>query len=65
MDSNNINPALQDLKELVGAWEMTISKASSLPDLSDTVQSTASFEWFEDGEFLVLRQGTKETAHAT
>lgn len=44
---------------------MTISNASFLPDLSDTVESIASFEWFEDGEFLVLRQGTKETAHAT
>ena len=44
---------------------MEISNASFLPDLSMTLESTASFEWFEEGEFLILRQGTKETAHAT
>jgi hypothetical protein len=60
-----INPALKDLEVFVGQWTTEISNASFLPDLSATLQSRASFEWFEDGEFLVLRQGTKETAHAT
>lgn len=44
---------------------MKISNASFLPSLSEVIDATASFEWYEDGEFLVLRQGTKETAHAT
>jgi hypothetical protein len=60
-----INPALKELAFLVGKWDMKISNASFLPDLSDIIESTASFDWYEDGEFLVLRQGTKETAHAT
>jgi hypothetical protein len=73
MDAQSINPALKDLEVLVGPWTMEISNASFLPNLSDVIQSSASFEWFEDGEFLVLsqgmrlvlRQGTGETAHAT
>ena len=46
---------------------MEISNASFLPNLSDTVQGSATFEWFEDGDFLVFRQGTKndETPWAT
>jgi hypothetical protein len=65
MTAKNINPALKDLTVFVGQWTAKISNASFLPDLSDTLQSTASFEWVEDGDFLALRQGTKETAHAT
>jgi hypothetical protein len=61
----NINPALKDLEVFVGQWTAEISNASFLPDLLTTLQSSATFEWFEEGEFLVLRQGTKETAHAT
>ncbi|MDB5237489.1 MAG: hypothetical protein JWL88_591 [Parcubacteria group bacterium] len=56
---------LRDLEILVGQWSAEISNASFLPDLSDTIQSTASFEWSEGGAVLALRQGTKETAHAT
>lgn len=65
MTTKSVNPALKDLEILVGEWKMEISNASFLDDLSATLQSSGSFEWFEDGDFLVLRQGTKETAHAT
>jgi len=58
--NNNVNPALQELKEFIGTWEMEISNASFLPDPKETINSTACFEWFEDGEFLILRQGTKK-----
>ncbi len=60
MDNNNINPALQDLKELIGTWEMELSNASFLPDLKTIIEGTASFEWFEEGDFLILRQGIKK-----
>jgi len=56
---NNINPALQALKLFIGTWEMEISNASFLPDAHAIIKANASFEWFEDGEFLILRQGTK------
>ena len=60
MDNYNINPALQDLKELIGTWEMELSNASFLPDLKTIIKGTASFEWFEGGDFLILRQGIKK-----
>ena len=56
---NNINPALQELKQFIGTWEMEISNASFLPDANAIIKARASFEWFEEGEFLILRQGTK------
>ncbi|WP_025146434.1 hypothetical protein [Pedobacter jeongneungensis] len=56
---NNINPALQELKQFIGTWEMEISNASFLPDASAVIKASASFEWFEEGEFLIFRQGTK------
>ncbi len=55
----NINPTLQDLEQFIGIWEMEISNASFLPDANATIKARASFEWFEEGEFLILRQGTK------
>jgi hypothetical protein len=60
MDNNNINPALQDLTELIGAWEMELTNASFLPDLKTIIKGTASFEWFERGDFFILRQGIKK-----
>jgi hypothetical protein len=65
MKTTSINPALKDLEVFVGEWTAEISNASFLPGLSATLQSVASFEWIENGDFLALRQGTKETAHAT
>lgn len=58
--NNNINPAIQELKEFIGTWEMEISNASFLSDPKEIIKATASFQWFEDGEFLILRQGTKK-----
>jgi hypothetical protein len=60
-----INPALKELEFLAGKWSMKISNASFLSSLSEVIEAPATFEWYKDGEFLVLRQGTKETAHAT
>jgi hypothetical protein len=40
---------------------MKISNASFLPDGNATIKAVASFEWFEEGEFLIFRQGTKNT----
>jgi hypothetical protein len=59
------NPALKELVFLEGKWNMKISNASFLPSLSEIIESSASFEWNEDDEFLILKQGTKETPHAT
>ena len=59
MNDNNINPALQALKELIGTWEMELTNASFLPDPTTVIKGTASFEWFEGGDFLILRQGIK------
>ena len=57
---NNINPALQDLQELVGTWEMEISNASFFPDSTIIIKGTAPFDWFEGGDFLILRYGKKK-----
>ena len=67
MGNNNINPALQVLTELIGTWEMELSNASFLPGPTEIIKGTATFEWFEGGDFLILRQGTKkkETPWAT
>ncbi len=64
---NNINPELKNLNDLIGPWEMELSNASFLPDLKTIIKGTATFEWFEGGDFLILRQGTKkkETPWAT
>ena len=62
---DQLNPTLTELAFLVGKWDMKISNASFLPDVSATIQSVASFDWYENGEFLVLHQGTQQTAHAT
>jgi hypothetical protein len=53
------NPALKALEVLVGDWEMELSNASFLPSLSDTMKGHVTFEWLENGGFLVMRQGDK------
>ncbi len=60
MDTKNINPALQILKVQVGTWKMELSNASFLPDSTTIISGTASLEWFEGGDFLVMRQGSKK-----
>jgi len=46
---------LKDLKVLVGDWEMELSNAAFLPDSSSTVKGRISFEWLENGAFLIMR----------
>ncbi len=53
------NPALQSLEVLVGEWQMELSNASFLPSPSETVKGQVSFEWAQDGAFLLLRMGDK------
>jgi hypothetical protein len=63
---NAINPALQDLGFLAGTWTMELSNASFLPDPKAVVRGNVSFEWFDHGDFLVMRQGAKGgTPYAT
>ena len=58
----NSNPALKDLEVFVGDWTMELSNASFLPSSADTVTGHASFEWLEDGAFLVMYMGNKPPA---
>ncbi len=53
------NPALKDLEMLIGEWEMELSNAAFLPDASAKVTGRVSFEWLEEGAFLILRMGAK------
>jgi hypothetical protein len=53
------NPALKNLETLVGVWDMEIANARFLPNPTDTVRGQVSFEWIEDGDFLVMRQGQR------
>ncbi len=51
------NPALADLRFLVGAWDMELSEASFLPDPGAKVHGSVTFEWIEQGAALVMRMG--------
>lgn len=53
------NPSLKHLEILIGDWDMELSNASFLPSSSDTVKGHASFEWLEDGAFLIMYMGSK------
>jgi hypothetical protein len=55
-----INPALRALGVLAGTWTMELSNALFLPDPNTTIRGNVSFEWFEGGDFLIMRQGTKK-----
>jgi hypothetical protein len=57
--SQNPNPALQDLEILVGDWKMELANASFLPSSSETMTGHASFEWLEQGAFLVMYMGSQ------
>ncbi len=57
--SDRQNPALKHLEILVGDWEMELSNASFLPSPSDTAKGHVSFQWREDGAFLVMCMGDK------
>ena len=56
----DINPALKTLEVLTGDWTMELSNASFLPDPNATIRGKASFDWFDGGDFLIMRQGTKK-----
>ncbi|GHO78253.1 hypothetical protein KSD_60240 [Ktedonobacter sp. SOSP1-85] len=53
------NPALKSLEGLVGDWTMELSNASFLPHPSDTAKGSISFEWVQNGAFLLMRMGDK------
>ena len=53
------NPALKHLEVLVGDWNMELANASFLPGPSETAKGHVSFEWVQDGGFLVMRMGDK------
>ena len=53
----NINPALKELEPFIGKWDMELSNAAFLPDLTAIVRGQVSFEWIEDGAFFAMRQG--------
>lgn len=53
------NPAVNSLEGLVGEWEMELSNASFLPRPTDGVKGPVSFEWTQDGAFLLMRMGDK------
>jgi hypothetical protein len=57
--SRQHNPALNHLEVLVGEWEMELSNAPFLPDPSATIKGQVSFEWVQDGAFLLMRMGDK------
>jgi len=57
--SNKHNPALSELEVLVSDWVMELSNASFLASPSETVQGHVSFEWQQEGAFLVMRMGDK------
>ena len=56
------NPALQSLEVLVGDWKMELSNTSFLPSPSDTATGQISFEWLQNGAFLMMRMGSKPSA---
>jgi hypothetical protein len=56
------NPALKSLEVLVGDWEVELSNASFLPNPSDTATGHVSFEWLQDGAFLMMRMGDNLSA---
>jgi hypothetical protein len=62
MSSSNqaATPALKPLEVLSGRWDVQIRWSSETHKLVGgpaTVQATASFDWVEDGHFLVQHQG--------
>jgi len=60
----HINPALADLRPLVGSWRMELYDAAFLPDPETQVTGSAEIDWIEDGAALRLRQGDSERPSA-
>ena len=59
MSSHQHNPALKHLEVLVGDWDMELANASFLPGPSETAKGHVSFEWMQDGAWLMMRMGDK------
>ena len=59
------NPGLDQLRFLVGGWDMELSEASFLPDPGATLRGSVTFEWIERGAALVMRMGDAATPTAT
>ncbi len=59
------NPALDELRFLVGGWEMEVSEASFLPDPDARLRGPVAFEWVEQGAALVMRMGGAGAPAAT
>jgi len=59
MPTAKSNPALEGLAPIVGDWS-TVGHHPMLP--GKTLRGHASFEWFEDGAFLVMRTSMDEPA---
>lgn len=54
-------PALEQLKFLVGDWDMELFGAAFLPDPETRVHGAVTFVWIEQGAALVMRQGEAAT----
>jgi hypothetical protein len=50
------NPALKGLDVLVGEWDVDMSFPA---DPSGTVRGHATFEWLEEGAYLIMRMGDR------
>jgi len=59
------NPTLKRLSALIGNWDMELSRASFLLHPQTKVHGPASFNWIENGAFLIMYQGEKEDPQAT
>jgi hypothetical protein len=59
------NPALDELRFLVGAWDMELSEASFLPDRETKLRGSVIFQWVEQGTALAMRMGDAGTPTAT
>lgn len=59
MSKSSYNPSLKQLAMLEGEWVIELSNAAFLPDPKTTMTGSASFDWIEDGAYLVMRQGER------
>ena len=55
------NPALDRLDVFVGEWDIEITSMSFLADKTTVVHGRASFEWIEDGAFLLQHSEVPNT----
>ena len=59
-----MNPALKNLEIFVGKWDIELSNADFLPDKNAKAHISASFEWVEDGAYLLACQGPRKAPQA-